>query len=64
MTKDPNDGRVLVGSSGARVVIVIDSVEGSARVVLSREGAIRISDALRRASRSVGAAVERRGLDE
>ncbi len=66
MKREDRDGRLIVGTSGSSVVVVLDNAEGTARVALSREGAIRISEALRRAARNVGAAVAaaRRGRDE
>ncbi len=50
-----------VGVAGLDVVIIIDDMPEPARIVMRREDAVRLAEALRSAARSIGAAVAAAG---
>ncbi len=50
-----------VGVAGLDVVIIIDDSPEPARIVMRREDAVRLAEALRSAARRIGAAVAAAG---
>ncbi len=59
MNSKPNSASV--GVDGMDVVIIIDEAPEPARIVMRREDAVRLAEALRSAARRIGAAAAAAG---